>query len=614
MEIITKESVSKLYLATFGRPIDSEGLEYWTNTGRFSNNSGTNLTSMEDISESFSNQTEYSLKYPLEITDENFIISIYENLFQRDPDIEGLNYWLNELSEDNITRDKAILAIINGVLDNEYGNDKSLISNRAEVALYLAQQGSFTAELAKQNDIIQAIMDVTDDDATIIKQEAIAESIINPPNSHSFVNSGIGTVSNYNTHGVSEVDSTIHWSSNQQEITYSFNHNIPSSYYPYENLTTNWSELNQSQKDTVGLITQEINQLLDIQFKEVSDDGLVRFNVVDMQPNTAGFSFYPSQNPDYGGDVFLSQSFNTDPANYGLNKGETGWLTITHELGHALGLKHPFNDGNTQPPYLPITEDDFNHTIMSYTPNDDVVPQFLVSGLTIRFEYHILYPQLYSLYDISALQAIYGANTTTHIEDDTYSTQYSDYKIQTIWDAGGKDTIDLSLTKGSTTIDLHGGTLNSIDVYSLNDIISLHQEGITQPEFRDWISTKITEIYNTGNLYTGKNNFAIANGVIIEDIITGSGDDIITDNEVDNHISTGNGDDHIYIGNGGSDYVDGGEGNDSLYIRLSINQITTTQLNNNDYVITADNFEVVITDIEEIHLTNGIYTPDLLIV
>jgi len=251
---------------------------------------------------------------------------------------------------------------------------------------------------------------------------------------------------------------------------------------------------------------------------------------------------------------------------------------------------------------------------MSYTNNGNYIPTFTTTDTQISYNAKVIEPNFYSLYDVSALQAIYGVNTGTNTQDSTYTSSYTDYELQTIWDAGGTDTIDLSSAIGKSTIDLRSGTLNSVDEYSLAQIITLHQTLVNDAYWNSWIADVLTGLNTEGKLYTGENNFAIAQGVLIENIYTGSGDDIITDNEVDNYISSSFGNDKIYLGNGGSDVVDGGQGSDTIYINLNKSDIDVSLSSTDNYVLRANSFEVSFTGIEGISLADGtIYTPDILI-
>ena len=52
------------------------------------------------------------------------------------------------------------------------------------------------------------------------------------------------------------------------------------------------------------------------------------------------------------------------------DQGQLEYLTIIHDIGHAIGLKHPGNynagGGGTGGPYLPTSEDSRQYTVMSY--------------------------------------------------------------------------------------------------------------------------------------------------------------------------------------------------------------------------------------------------------
>ncbi len=127
-EVPTKKSVARLYMATFDRAPEEAGLNYWINDSGLS---------LEGVASSFFDQPETKLKYPSFLTNKEFVEAVYRNLLDRKPDKKGLEYWLKELNSKNITKDHFILAIINSTLKD----DKTLMDNLEDVALYFADSG-----------------------------------------------------------------------------------------------------------------------------------------------------------------------------------------------------------------------------------------------------------------------------------------------------------------------------------------------------------------------------------------------------------------------------------------------------------------------------------------
>ena len=119
-ELPTQEEVAKLYVATFNRAPDAAGLAYWTN------DSGLTLSG---IAQSFFDQPETLTLYPAETTNASFITSVYENLFNRQPDTAGLNYWEGELDRGAFSKNSFIQAVINGALNSDTSNDADILSN-----------------------------------------------------------------------------------------------------------------------------------------------------------------------------------------------------------------------------------------------------------------------------------------------------------------------------------------------------------------------------------------------------------------------------------------------------------------------------------------------------
>ena len=124
------------------------------------------------------------------------------------------------------------------------------------------------------------------------------------------------------------------------------------------------------------------------------------------------------------------------PPNLQITPGKFGFMTLLHEIGHAIGLDHPFNDGSGEP-VLPASMDSNRYTIMAY----ELHPTASIEAMTPM------------LLDILAIQYIYGANMTTRTGDDVYKFSTSE-QLRAIWDAGGIDTLDASNQTLGATIDL----------------------------------------------------------------------------------------------------------------------------------------------------------------
>ena len=282
---------------------------------------------------------------------------------------------------------------------------------------------------------------------------------------------------------------------------------------------TQFSPMIDAQKSATRAALATWAEVADLTFTEVASEsasevGDLRFansGYVGDQ-GAAAWAYYPWPSAPLAGDVWIDPNL---PKNFNLDQGQYGFSTLVHEIGHALGLTHPFFDPQFVKPVLPAGQSNQRYTIMAYS---------LYSGATIE-----AYGPM--LYDILAIQYIYGANMTTHAGDDVYTFQTDKEYLECIWDAGGHDTIDLSNQTRNQVIDLREGTFSSIG------------------------------IKNNGQ--TGNGNVSIAFNVTIEDAVGGSGHDKITGNDAANDMDGGVGNDTI-VGGAGNDTLVGAAGIDSM--------------------------------------------------
>ena len=338
---------------------------------------------------------------------------------------------------------------------------------------------------------------------------------------------------------------------------------------------TNFGAFNAVQKDVVRDVLAQYAAVSQLTFTETTGGaGTLLFGMTD---NTeAAHAYSPHPDPRGGDSWYNKTSGDFDQP----VRGNYGYMTFLHEVGHALGLKHGHETDSFGA--MTLEHDSLEYSVMSYRPYTGASVDGAFENETFGF------PQTLMMYDIAAVQHMYGANFTTNAGDSVYSwapdsglvtingvTQnvaVPNRIFMTVWDGGGNDTYDLSRYNGNVAIDLRPG---------------------------QWSTTSSVQRVNLGDGQVARGNIANAllyqgdTRSLIENAVGGSGNDTLTGNEANNRLDGGR----------GADLMTGGDGNDVYVIdNAGDRAVEESKTGGIDRVESAISFALT-ANIEELVLT-----------
>jgi serralysin len=352
-------------------------------------------------------------------------------------------------------------------------------------------------------------------------------------------------------------------------LTYSFPRGSANFITPYGNSFGNgewdhWHSLSDGERTAVRKALAAWASVANLTFVEVADNssnvGELRFTYTEVISDTAAAHAYlPSGSPEAGDVWFSWDNFNSNGlANIAV--GSDDFQTILHEIGHALGLKHSFESPNA----IPAQHDSYFYTLMSYTASPWTDSNFAT-----------FFPTTPMYYDLAAIQALYGRNTSHNAGNTTYTFNGASTYFLTIDDAGGIDKIVYNGTPGCI-INLTIGTFSSVG-----------------------------KSIGFGGGHSSRSTVCIGPGSVIESAVGGAGSDTLNGNPQANTL-VGQGGNDVLKGNAGNDILNGGAGKDTLGggagLDIFVFNAALSQTSNVDHMIDFNHTN------DTVRLDNAVFT------
>lgn len=341
------------------------------------------------------------------------------------------------------------------------------------------------------------------------------------------------------------------------ELTYSFPDSVSDFSYG-QTSHTGLTEFTQQQKNAAIAWLDMVAGVSGLTFTELDgadgaldSDQEAQLKFTNSPAPSTAYAYYPIAHPA-GGDMFFNGAGDNPSV------GNYDWVVIGHELGHALGLKHGHETSGFGA--MNADRDSLEFSIMTYRS---------YVGSDARYYYNAYdgFPSTLMMYDIAALQHLYGANFQTNSSSTTYSLRTNSSGVVTgefvidgagqgdpvgntifltVWDGNGSDDhYDFSALDTNMDIDLAPGSWSDLEVGG-----NEHRANLGNGN------------YARGHVFNALQYNGDARS-LIENASAGGGNDRLSGNAADNDLFGGAGNDTM-IGLAGNDAFYGGDDTDTV--------------------------------------------------
>lgn len=572
--------IQKAYIAYFGRPADFEGYNYWLN------GLNTNALTVEDMYMHFAASQEYLSNYA-GMTNTQIITEVYQNLFDRDPELGGLTYWTTQMNAGWVTIDNVVMAVLGGA-SNVGEPDLDTINNKVTAAAAFTAALDTVAEIngysgaeaaAEANEWLAGI---TDDNAALAAaiapaalNAAIADVItpdVPAPVDQTLIltagqddlTGGAGNDVFRSTQATLQLGDSVDGGAGQDTLTVSIsgagialNGFAATSVETIEvkSLSTSASVIDLSDVDGLTTLVSRETEGAAMTFQDIQSVNNVDLSIVDTKE---------THNFIYDVNAYASgvDNDNVDLRLEEIRGAAINFGTVGGVIGKSVVEKITINSQTLVSP-------DLGKNLVSDLNVGDSLAKVIIEGnadleVVASLDPFILHVDATALdakltLDMSAEDISVPLVTFLGAQDDTSITFGSAANAKSITTYGGDDTIRAG--EGNNTI-VSGAGNDSITAGSGNDVITSG-------------SGDDTVYAGEGNnrVDAGDNNDSVETGVGNDTVFGGEGNDYLWDLGGNNNIQMGAGNDAVYLGSWdgismvdgmGNNSIDLGAGNDLL--------------------------------------------------